>query len=83
MKIKFASDLIKITFEKAEPFEERSLIIYGEVLQNGFAAVISTMSWLPSNSSGNALSEAEKETVCKLIDSYNKKNKFFIDLVEG
>ena len=81
MKIAFASDLIKITFENNEPFEERSLVMYGEVLQNGFAATVSTMSWLSPDK--QFLSEKDKETVCNLIGAYNENNKFFIDLVEG
>lgn len=81
MIIKFASDLIKITFEENEPFSNRSLIMYGEVLHKGFAATLSTMSWiLPDNE--EIVTSSDKAVVCKLICNYNKNSEFRIDLIE-
>ncbi|MBQ3133569.1 MAG: hypothetical protein IJC17_04780 [Clostridia bacterium] len=81
MIIKFASDLIKITFEKNEPFEDRSLVVYGEVITCGFAAIVPTMSWLSPYKKD--VSNNELPLIRDLIQNYNKESKFFIDLVEG
>ncbi|MBQ7969077.1 MAG: hypothetical protein IJ292_04575 [Clostridia bacterium] len=81
MKIKFASDIIKITFENEEPFANRSLIMSGEVLDDGFAAIVSTIKWLPSDKE-NTLSDSDREIVCSLIRNYNKNSSFIIQLVK-
>ena len=81
MKIKFASDILKITFEENEPFGGRSLVISGEVINHGFSAIVSTMNWL-SPGKREPLSANEKALVSKLIQDYNKGSKFFVDLDE-
>ncbi len=81
MKIKFASDIIKITLENEEPFAGRSLTMSGEVLDNGFAAVVSTIGWIPSDEE-KTLSDTDKEIVCSLIRNYNKNSDFIIQLVK-
>ena len=81
MKIMFASDLIKITFEENDPFARRSLIMYGEVLHHGFAANVSTMNWL-SPGNGDRVSKSDKEIVCQLLRNYNKNSDFHVELFE-
>ena len=81
MKIKFASDIIKITLENEEPFAGRSLTMSGEVLDYGFSAIVSTIRWLSSDEE-NALSDTDKEIVCRLIRNYNKNSNFIIQLVK-
>ena len=82
MKVQFASDLIKITFEENEQFSTHSLIMYGEVLNKGFAATVSTMSWLSPNK-GAEVTPHDKDMICALISDYNKSSGFHIELVEG
>lgn len=81
MEIKFASDLIKITFEDNEPFAGRALMMYGEVLDKGFAAITSTMSWLSPNK-GEVISDDDRETVRKLFFDHNQNNNFRVKLIE-
>lgn len=81
MKIKFASDLIKITFEDNELFFGKALMMYGEVLDKGFAAIVSTMSWLSPNKD-EVVSDADRDKIRKLISEHNQKDSFHVKLIE-
>lgn len=81
MKVTFASDIIKIVFDKDEPFSNRALTIDGEVISNGFVAIQDTMTWI-SPIRGESLVQSDKDVVCELINKYNQTSNFHIMLVE-
>ena len=81
MQIKFSSDLIKITFEESEPFSKRTLMMYGEVLQHGFAAITATMTWLSPIKHEN-VSDFDKRIVRSLLSQHNQKDDFRVELIE-
>ncbi len=79
MKIRFASDILKITFEDNEPYTGRDVTMRGEALYSGFDAALSTMEWLSSKSSVN---EEEKQVICNLIKRHNETSNYIIMFME-
>lgn len=81
MKVVFASDIIKITFQENEPFANGSVTMEGEVLNKGFATLVDTMTWLSPNK-GEPVSSTDKTLICTMVSEYNANKDFNIELVE-
>ena len=79
MKIKFASDLIKIIFEEDEPFFKKTIIMRGEALWNGFDADLSTMQWLDLKRN---VENTDKTKIQELITKNNTTQPFKIKFME-
>lgn len=79
MDIKFASDIIKLTFDESEPFAGSNVIMKGEALCSGFDAALSTMRWLPTK---EKVSEIEKLTICEVIQKHNAESDYIIMFME-
>ncbi|MBQ4099931.1 MAG: hypothetical protein IJC83_00105 [Oscillospiraceae bacterium] len=77
MKIRFYSDLIKISFTNNESYCGKTVRMLGEALDDGFDAALSTAEWELENKRV-ALSDLERDVVRKTIEDCNCNSDFKI-----
>ena len=77
MEIKFSSRFIKIIFGNDEEFPNRSLLMAGEPLDNGFEADANSMKWVAPFDI-EEIDENIKKRIKELINSRNDTHGFKI-----